>query len=153
ARALLQACLAALLAAPAVLLPAHESAAQDAKLAERLASLIDEAKLGSGIGAVVADASTGQRIYSLNAETPRNPASNMKLVTAATALVELGPEYRLRTTLAGAIEPDGGIDTLILRGEGDPTLDFGDLLSMARRLLELGVRRVENIVVDGSYFD
>ena len=77
----------------------------------------------------------------------------MKLVTAATALVELGADYRLRTTLSGSIGEDGSVDTLVLRGEGDPSLEFGDLLSMARRLVELGVRRVENIVVDGSYFD
>ena len=77
----------------------------------------------------------------------------MKLVTAATALVELGPEFRLRTTLSGALGEDGGLDTLVLRGEGDPSLTFGDLLSMVRRLVELGVRRVENVVVDGSYFD
>jgi D-alanyl-D-alanine carboxypeptidase/D-alanyl-D-alanine-endopeptidase (penicillin-binding protein 4) len=129
------------------------TAQDNAKLEGRLAGLIDEANLGNAIGAVVADASTGQRIYSLNAETPRNPASNMKLVTAATALTELGPEFRLRTSLAGAIEADGAVDTLILRGEGDPALDFGNLLAMARKLVELGVRRVENIVVDGSYFD
>lgn len=122
-------------------------------LSNRLAELVDKANLGSSIGIVVADASTGQRLYTLNAEIPRNPASNMKLVTAATALVELGPEYRLRTTLSGSITADGTVDTLILRGEGDPSLEYGDLLSMARRLVELGVRRVENIVVDGSYFD
>jgi D-alanyl-D-alanine carboxypeptidase/D-alanyl-D-alanine-endopeptidase (penicillin-binding protein 4) len=155
ARVLSQACLVSWLwFAPSAPLLAEDSGKQDhAKLADRLAGLIDDANLGNAIGVVVADASTGERIYSLNAETPRNPASNMKLVTAAAALVELGPEFRLRTTVAGAIGPDGSVDTLILRGEGDPALDFGNLLSMARRLVELGVRRVENIVIDGSYFD
>lgn len=126
---------------------------QDAPLAERLSSLVKDAQLGDAIGLVVADAATGQRLYSLSAETPRNPASNMKLVTAATALRELGPDYRLRTTLSGSIAEDGSIDTLVLRGEGDPSLNFGHLLSMVRRLVELGVRKVENIVIDGSYFD
>jgi D-alanyl-D-alanine carboxypeptidase/D-alanyl-D-alanine-endopeptidase (penicillin-binding protein 4) len=77
----------------------------------------------------------------------------MKLVTAAAALSELGGDFRMRTTVAGAIDEQGRVDTLVLRGEGDPSLDFGDLASMARRLIELGVRSVENIVVDGSYFD
>jgi D-alanyl-D-alanine carboxypeptidase/D-alanyl-D-alanine-endopeptidase (penicillin-binding protein 4) len=124
-----------------------------AALVTRLSELIQKANLGAGVGVVVANALTGERIYTLNPETPRNPASNMKLVTAASALLELGPSYRMRTTLAGALAEDGSVDTLVLRGEGDPSLEFGDLLGLARRLLELGVRRVENIVVDGSYFD
>jgi D-alanyl-D-alanine carboxypeptidase/D-alanyl-D-alanine-endopeptidase (penicillin-binding protein 4) len=123
------------------------------QLASRLSALVEKANLGNGIGAVVADAATGQRLYTLNPEIPRNPASNMKLVTAATALVELGADFRLRTTLSGSVGEDGGVDTLVLRGEGDPSLNFADLSAMARRLIELGVRRVENIVVDGSYFD
>jgi D-alanyl-D-alanine carboxypeptidase/D-alanyl-D-alanine-endopeptidase (penicillin-binding protein 4) len=123
------------------------------QLAGRLSELVEKAKLGSAIGVVVADAATGQRLYTLNPETPRNPASNMKLVTAAAALIELGADFRLRTTLAGTLADDGALDTLVLRGEGDPSLSFGDLSAMARRLVELGVRRVENIVVDGTYFD
>ncbi|MFT3922655.1 MAG: D-alanyl-D-alanine carboxypeptidase/D-alanyl-D-alanine-endopeptidase [Myxococcales bacterium] len=124
-----------------------------AALVGRLSELIQKAGLGNGVGIVVANALTGERIYTLNPETPRNPASNMKLVTAATALAELGPSYRMRTTLAGALAEDGTVDTLVLRGEGDPSFDFADLLGLARRLVELGVRKVENIVVDGSYFD
>ncbi len=124
-----------------------------AALVGRLSELVQKAGLGAGVGVVVANALTGERIYTLNPETPRNPASNMKLVTAATALSELGPSYRMRTTLAGSIAEGGTVETLVLRGEGDPSLQFSDLLGLSRRLVELGVRRVENIVVDGSYFD
>ena len=128
--------------------------AQDkAGLAARLTDLVRAASLGDSLGLVVADATTGERLYTLNPEIPRNPASNMKLVTAATALVELGADYRIRTTISGAIAADGGVDTLVLRGEGDPSLGYEDLLALARRLVDIGVRRVENIVVDGSYFD
>jgi D-alanyl-D-alanine carboxypeptidase/D-alanyl-D-alanine-endopeptidase (penicillin-binding protein 4) len=141
------------LAALCTLLPAATSAEAPEALAERLAELIQKANLGSGIGVVVAHAWSGERIYTLAPETPRNPASNMKLVTAATALVELGPSYRMRTTLSGTLADDGSVDTLVLRGEGDPSLAFSDLVGLSRRLLDLGVRRVENIVVDGSYFD
>jgi D-alanyl-D-alanine carboxypeptidase/D-alanyl-D-alanine-endopeptidase (penicillin-binding protein 4) len=128
--------------------------AQDKEaLRAQLDELIAKADLGDGIGVVVADTASGERLYTKNPETPRNPASNMKLVTAAVALVELGADYRMRTTLAGQIGEDGGVDTLVLRGEGDPSFSYADLLSMTRRLVELGVRRVEHIVVDGSYFD
>jgi len=123
------------------------------QLASRLAELIQKSGLGGSMGAVVLDAWSGARLYTLTPETPRNPASNMKLITAATALVELGPEHRLRTTMAASIGPDGRVPALVLRGEGDPSLAFEDLLAMAQRLVDYGVREVDEIVVDGSYFD
>jgi serine-type D-Ala-D-Ala carboxypeptidase/endopeptidase (penicillin-binding protein 4) len=129
------------------------SAETTEQLASRFAELVEKSGLGSGMGAVVVDAVSGERLYTLNPEIPRNPASNMKLVTAAAALKELGPEHRLRTTVAGTIEPNGRVASLVLRGEGDPSLGFDDLLSFARRLADLGVREVDEIVVDGSYFD
>jgi serine-type D-Ala-D-Ala carboxypeptidase/endopeptidase (penicillin-binding protein 4) len=123
------------------------------QLASRLSELVQKSGLGGGMGAVVADAWSGERLYTLNPETPRNPASNMKLVTAATALSELGAEHRLRTTVSGAIGPNGRIPLLVLRGEGDPSLAFEDLLAFARRLVDFGVREVDEIAIDGSYFD
>ncbi|MDB4974575.1 MAG: D-alanyl-D-alanine carboxypeptidase [Myxococcaceae bacterium] len=123
------------------------------QLTSRLAELVEKSGLGGGMGAVVSDAWSGERLYTLNPETPRNPASNMKLVTAATALSELGPEHRLRTTLSGSIDASGRVPLLVLRGEGDPSLAFEDLLSMARRLVDFGVREVDEIAIDGSYFD
>jgi serine-type D-Ala-D-Ala carboxypeptidase/endopeptidase (penicillin-binding protein 4) len=123
------------------------------QLASRLAELVEKSGLGSNMGAVVAEAWSGERLYTLNPETPRNPASNMKLVTAATALVELGAEHRLRTTIAGTVGPGGRVSSLVLRGEGDPSLAFEDLLAMARRLVDYGVREIDELVVDGSYFD
>jgi D-alanyl-D-alanine carboxypeptidase/D-alanyl-D-alanine-endopeptidase (penicillin-binding protein 4) len=131
----------------------HARAEDTTVLTARLTDLVRSADLGDGLGVVVANATTGQRLYTLAAETPRNPASNMKLVTAAVALSELGADYRLRTTLSGDIGADGVVETLVLKGEGDPSLTFADLLSLARRLTDLGVRRVENILVDGSAFD
>ncbi len=124
-----------------------------AQLSSKLAELVQKSGLSNGMGVVVADAWSGERLYTLNPETPRNPASNMKLVTAATALVELGAERHLRTTLAGRIGPEGQVTELVLRGEGDPSLSFEDLLAMAGKLADLGVKSVEEVVVDGSYFD
>ncbi len=129
----------------------------EAALQAKLAALIEKSGLGGGlaggIGAVVADVATGKRLYTLNPEVPRNPASNMKVLTAATALTELGPEYRLRTTVSGAPDPHGHVPSLLVRGEGDPSLSYADLLDVARRLLDAGVHEVDEIVIDGSYFD
>ena len=124
-----------------------------AALGTRLSELITQASLGDGIGIAIADLASGESVYTQNASTPRNPASNMKLITAAAALHELGADYQMRTTLSGSIGDDGAVDTVVLHGEGDPSLAFSDLLIAAQRLTALGVRRVDHILVDGSYFD
>ncbi|MET0342772.1 MAG: D-alanyl-D-alanine carboxypeptidase/D-alanyl-D-alanine-endopeptidase, partial [Polyangiales bacterium] len=133
--------------------PKPQADSAEAALAAKLAALVEKSGLGGGMGAVVADATTGKRLYTLNPEVPRNPASNMKLLTAATALTELGPEFRLRTSVLGAPDPHGHVPVLVVRGEGDPSLSYADLLGIARRLVDAGVREVGEIVVDGSAFD
>jgi len=133
--------------------PSSARAQDKALLTARLTDLIRAAGLPDSLGVVVANAATAERLYTLNPDIPRNPASNQKLVTAAVTLAELGADFRMRTTVSGTLGPDGGVDVLVLRGEGDPSLSYGDLLAISRRLVDQGVRRVDNIVVDGSYFD
>ena len=76
----------------------------------------------------------------------------MKLVTAAAALIELGPEFQMRTGLYGHVE-DGRVAHLVLRGYGDPSLRMSDLVELAEGLADRGVRAVDHVIVDGSYFD
>jgi D-alanyl-D-alanine carboxypeptidase/D-alanyl-D-alanine-endopeptidase (penicillin-binding protein 4) len=45
------------------------------------------------------------------------------------------------------------VDTLVLRGFGDPTLRMSDLVELCERLQDRGVRVVRSIIVDNSYFD
>ena len=74
-------------------------------------------------------------------------ASNMKLITGATALLTLGPDHRFATRLesAGALR-DGVLDgDLVLVGSGDPTFggrheQGGPLAVLERLVLELVVR-------------
>ncbi len=119
-------------------------------LRNRIDALVREANLGEGLGVLVADEQ--REIYALAADTPRNPASNMKLVTAAAALLELGPSFRMLTGLYGHVE-GGRVSDLVLRGYGDPNLSLSDLVSLADALADRGVRAVDRIWVDGSYFD
>jgi serine-type D-Ala-D-Ala carboxypeptidase/endopeptidase (penicillin-binding protein 4) len=81
-----------------------------------------------------------------------NPASNMKIVTTAVALDELGAEYRFSTGLYGEVT-EGRVDPLVLRGQGDPSLGVEDLWQLARALAHLGVKQVGRILVDQSRFD
>jgi D-alanyl-D-alanine carboxypeptidase/D-alanyl-D-alanine-endopeptidase (penicillin-binding protein 4) len=81
-----------------------------------LTQALPAADTGSALGIEVADAATGQVLYSANASAPATPASTTKLVTAAAALAALGPQARFTT----AVRQAGG--TVVLVGGGDPTL-------------------------------
>src|SRR5688572_21731779 len=63
--------------------------------------------LRNGItGLFVADATTGEPLFAVNASDPLNPASNVKMISTATALELLGPSFKYSTRLLGN-EPDG----------------------------------------------
>ena len=85
-------------------------------LAAMLGAALPPAATGAGVGIEVADAGTGQVLYSANAGTPATPASTTKVVTAVAALAALGPDARFTTT----VRQVG--DTVVLVGGGDPTL-------------------------------
>ncbi len=85
-------------------------------IAAMLSAKLAPSATGNGVGIEVADAATGQVLYSANASTPATPASTTKLVTAVAALGALGPDARFTTSVRQA----GG--TVVLVGGGDPTL-------------------------------
>ena len=85
-------------------------------LTAMLGAALPSATTGAGVGIEVADAGTGQVLYSANAGTPATPASTAKVVTAVAALAALGPGARFTTT----VRQVGG--TVVLVGGGDPTL-------------------------------
>jgi D-alanyl-D-alanine carboxypeptidase/D-alanyl-D-alanine-endopeptidase (penicillin-binding protein 4) len=92
----------------------------------------------------------------VNADTPRNPASVMKLVTSFAALEALGPAYTWKTEfhLAEPLRPDGSTDELWVRGGGDPFLVLEEHWRMLGALRERGLTRIERgLVFDVSAFD
>ncbi|HET7753079.1 MAG TPA: D-alanyl-D-alanine carboxypeptidase/D-alanyl-D-alanine-endopeptidase [Anaeromyxobacteraceae bacterium] len=101
----------------------------------------------------VASIDTGETIYAHDADALLNPASNVKLFTAAAALARLGPEFRFETELWLDARPDGKPRTLFVRGKGDPTLVTERLFVIAGELRRRGVDRVRDIVLDDSWFD
>jgi D-alanyl-D-alanine carboxypeptidase/D-alanyl-D-alanine-endopeptidase (penicillin-binding protein 4) len=83
------------------------------------ANYIRAAKLGkASFGMQVMDLETGEVLVEHNAAEPLIPASNMKLVTTASALGILGADFHFSTRLRLVDK------TLIIRGDGDP--GFGD---------------------------
>jgi serine-type D-Ala-D-Ala carboxypeptidase/endopeptidase (penicillin-binding protein 4) len=132
---------------------AHAQDATLAALKERLTATARGAGLGERIGISIVDLRTRTSVLNLRAELPLNPASNMKLLTAAASLIELGPEYRLQTGLYGRVTDGVVRGGLCLKGRGDPTLGRDDLMSFAQRAYEEGAREVDEVLIDGTYFD
>ena len=133
--------------------PAPRGATPAPRVVEAVAALADWVKgRGGTLSARVVEADTGRVWAEHTPALALNPASNMKVLTAAVALDRLGPEYRLSTGLYGVLNA-GRVETLVLRGEGDPALGVEDLWQLARALPHLGVTQVGRVLVDQSRFD
>jgi D-alanyl-D-alanine carboxypeptidase/D-alanyl-D-alanine-endopeptidase (penicillin-binding protein 4) len=109
------------------------------------------------IGVCVISLDSGATLYARGADLLLNPASNVKLFTAAAALARLGPEHRFDTEVstdaASAGLPGGVARTLYLRGKGDPSLVTERVHALAADLLHLGLRRVGDLTLDDGWFD
>ncbi len=119
--------------------------------------LNDEAFDDALWGAFIVDVETEEVLYARNPSDLFIPASNMKLVTTAAALDDLGPDYRFLTRLYldGDVE-DGTLNgALVVRGGGDPRFggrNSGRDLALifqqwADRLKALGVHEVTGPLV------
>jgi len=123
-------------------------------LRRTLASVVTAPPGNSVAGVMVVDVNTGAEVYASNADTPLNPASNAKVVTAACALKKLGPEFTFVTSLHGRREGGTVKGAIYLKGHADPTLATADLWEMARELEAAGIKRVEgSVTIDDTYFD
>jgi D-alanyl-D-alanine carboxypeptidase/D-alanyl-D-alanine-endopeptidase (penicillin-binding protein 4) len=144
---------ASVLAAPSP--PAPNRAAEREALKKALVELAQRGPLKqSRLGVQILSLDDGSVVWSKDAEALMNPASNVKLVTAAAALFRLGPEYRFDTEFL--VEPGGSPDhvkTLWVRGKGDPSLSTERLYAIVSELQHLGLREVGEIILDDSWFD
>lgn len=117
---------------------------------------------GSVAGVLAISMDRGDTIYERAPDQPLAPASNLKLLTTAAALLHLGPDYRFATYLLTDGRIVNGVleGNLYLYGTGDPTLGIRFAQMPARQLVEfadvldsLGVREIRgNVIGDGSYF-
>jgi D-alanyl-D-alanine carboxypeptidase/D-alanyl-D-alanine-endopeptidase (penicillin-binding protein 4) len=120
----------------------------------------------------VTDAATGEVLYARNPDGFFLPASNAKLFTTAFALATLGPDYRVRTSIAssGGLDANGVLSgDLVLIGRGDASLSnrkfpYGKkeerdgppdkvLAELAAEVAAHGVKEIKgDVVADDSLF-
>jgi serine-type D-Ala-D-Ala carboxypeptidase/endopeptidase (penicillin-binding protein 4) len=147
-------CVAVALAAPAST-AAHIS--QQSPLQRSLARALRVPHVAPARSAGVAlDLDTGTVVFAQNGTRALAPASNEKLPLTYAALVKLGPTFRIETDVLGDGELDGTVwnGTLILKGNGDPTLSRADLRALAAQVKAAGIRKVTaGIVGDESSYD
>lgn len=126
----------------------------------------------ANISVLVQDAETGNVIDAHRADNVVPPASVMKLLTTATALEMLGPDFRFTTSIeyTGIIEDGVLKGDLYIRGEGDPSLGLvlgrgrgtasqpattrSFLAPWVRAIQDAGIRRIAgSVVADMTFLD
>ena len=109
----------------------------------------------AAVAAVVQEVGAAQPALSVNADRAMNPASVMKLVTTFAALELLGPAYRWKTEayVSGALREGVLARDLVLKGYGDPRLDYESFWMLLRALRGKGLREIRgDLVLDRSFF-
>lgn len=139
--------------------PVSPGAAEPSRqgLTNALAQLASGADLGSFSGSV-SDAATGTVLWSAEPDKPLVPASTVKILTAAAALLALPPDHRVTTRVVEGANPN----ELVLIGDGDPTLTAvpdgtgyyagGPRLADLAAQIRAGHGGYDTILVDGSAY-
>ena len=103
---------------------------------------------------MVVNLSHPQVLAANNADLQLTPASTSKLFVAATALRQLGNDYRFTTQLYTRGSIKNGIlrGDLILYGMGDPMLNNEALWQLSVNLKQLGITEIKgNLIINKSY--
>jgi serine-type D-Ala-D-Ala carboxypeptidase/endopeptidase (penicillin-binding protein 4) len=132
------------------------------ELGANLGSMLSGRTRSGEWGVIVVSLTRGDTLFALNPDAMLQPASTMKMYTAALALERLGPNHTFNTSVVrdGPVK-DGVLEgTLYLRGDGDPSLSpryfpgERPMNQLARQVAAAGIKRVRgDLVADASAFD
>ena len=138
-----------------------------ANVQHKATAIVRAANLGHAeVGLYAIDLQTGEVLLKLNPNESLIPASNMKLLTTASALQELGPDFMFKTLLkVTQADPQTGKQSLILQGDGDPSL--GDPVLLSEHGLDVdqliqqwvvavqktGLTQFDQLIIDDRVFD
>jgi D-alanyl-D-alanine carboxypeptidase/D-alanyl-D-alanine-endopeptidase (penicillin-binding protein 4) len=137
--------------------PVASQAAATISMPPELARAWAQTKLPESALSLVVQEVGGPRLMAVAPETPRNPASVMKLVTTYAALSRLGPNYVWHTNFMldaqSRVNEKGVLSgPLYLRAGGDPVLMLPDVWRLMRDLRLRGIKEISDIVIDRSIF-
>lgn len=116
----------------------------------------EAALLGPAVGIYVRDLDTGRTLFQRKPDLGLIPASNTKLLLTAAALVRLGPDARLRTTVLATAVPENGVirGDIVLVGGGDPYLRQAQVEGLAAQIVALGIRSIHGrVLADAGMLD
>ena len=137
-------------------LPAWAWTAAGAEVPAPVTAVIAEQRLPpNAVSFAIVDPDSGRLLFGQNPDTPRSPASTIKVVTTFAGLDLLGPAYtwRTRASIRGALR--GGVldGDLILQGGGDPYMTLERWWSFAGALRAKGLQTIHgDIVIDNTAF-
>ena len=137
----------ALQAPPGLLTPAEGAPVDEQLLIDALSSPAANPDLGT-FHARISNAATGEVVFDQHADEPLRPASVTKVLTAAAALYQLGPEDTLSTAVVRGANPG---EVTILAG-GDVWLDDEALDALAAQVSNVG-GAVDTVTIDTSSWD
>ncbi len=126
--------------------------AQDVKM--RLDSVISASSLPqtAQVGMMVWDLAADEPVYNYQAQQLLRPASTMKVLTAVTALDQLGGDYTLSTSLyyKGNIGGRTLQGDLYVVGGMDPMFDADDMEALVANVRRLGIDSVRGRIISDT---
>lgn len=137
-----------------------QSSLDDDTLTQKVSAIMDSAADDSAFGelhGIVSDATTGQRLWGKNDTAVAVPASSMKILTSAAALLDLGEDHRVSTRVSRIM----GTNDIVLHGGGDPTLskdgegffqDSASIANLAEKISVVIPEGVGKVYLDNSLF-
>jgi serine-type D-Ala-D-Ala carboxypeptidase/endopeptidase (penicillin-binding protein 4) len=136
---------------PQVTPPALPAVCQN-QLATEIDRIIDRPELRRyRWGIVVRDLNGMSQLYNRDGDRLFIPASNVKLITTAVALRQLGATRRLRTSVY-QLPSTGNRANLVVVGRGDPSLTVAKLPLLVQQLKQRGITQIDRISFDDGYF-
>jgi serine-type D-Ala-D-Ala carboxypeptidase/endopeptidase (penicillin-binding protein 4) len=134
---------------------------------KKIDSLVNSPFLQNGfVGVSIRSTNNAKNVVEFNAQKSLSPASTLKLISTATALMALDENYTYPTTLeySGQIKDSVLTGNIIIKGTGDPTLgswrfknypDYKQLTDIwAKKIKDLGIKEIQGrIFGDGSFME
>ena len=130
--------------------PQHQICIKD--IATTIEKIIDRPQLKRSHWGIEVQTEAGKTLYRHNGHQFFIPASSAKLLTTAALLSTLKADYRLTTPIF-AVGNAPSLTSLRLKGKGDPSISTKSLKRIVHKLQTLGIKRIETLIIDDSYFE